>query len=148
MSGWLVRPAAPADMDALVAIEADSFGPASWGADAVRQGLGEPGVFALVAEGSDGAIGGFILWRRAADEGEILSLAAAARVRRAGAAKALLAEVILAAEAMRLRALFLEVRADNAAARALYEKARFATVGRRRRYYRDGADALVLRRAI
>lgn len=148
MSGWLVRPAASADMDAVVAIEADSFGPSSWGSDAVRKSRDEPGVFALVAEGPDGAIGGFVLWRRIADEGEILSLAAAPGARRSGAAKALLAEVVLAAEAMRLKALFLEVRADNVAARALYEKARFEIVGRRRRYYRDGSDALVLRRAV
>ena len=148
MSGWLVRPAAPADMDAVVAIEADSFGPASWGAAAVRKGLDEPGVFALAAEGPDGAVGGFVLWRRIVDEGEILSLAVAPGARRSGAAKALLAEIVLAAEAMRLKALFLEVRADNAAARALYQKARFEIVGRRRRYYRDGSDALVLRRTI
>jgi ribosomal-protein-alanine N-acetyltransferase len=42
--------------------------------------------------------------------------------------------------------MFLEVSERNAAARALYAAAGFAEVGRRRRYYADGADALVLRR--
>jgi ribosomal-protein-alanine N-acetyltransferase len=41
--------------------------------------------------------------------------------------------------------IFLEVAESNAAARALYAKARAQEVGRRRRYYADGADALVLR---
>ena len=42
--------------------------------------------------------------------------------------------------------IFLEVRADNAAARALYALRGFAEVAVRRRYYADGTDALVLRR--
>jgi ribosomal-protein-alanine N-acetyltransferase len=42
-------------------------------------------------------------------------------------------------------AMFLEVSDRNAAARALYAAAGFAKAGRRKRYYADGADALVLR---
>jgi ribosomal-protein-alanine N-acetyltransferase len=41
--------------------------------------------------------------------------------------------------------LFLEVAEPNMAARALYAGAGAKDVGRRRRYYADGADALVLR---
>ena len=42
---------------------------------------------------------------------------------------------------------FLEVRTDNEAARALYEAAGFAVVGLRPRYYRpSGADAHTMRR--
>ena len=43
-------------------------------------------------------------------------------------------------------AMFLEVAAGNAPALALYAREGFAEVGRRRRYYSDGTDALVLRR--
>jgi ribosomal-protein-alanine N-acetyltransferase len=45
-------------------------------------------------------------------------------------------------------AMFLEVAEGNAAARALYGAAGFAEAGRRRRYYADGGDALVLRREL
>jgi ribosomal-protein-alanine N-acetyltransferase len=41
--------------------------------------------------------------------------------------------------------LFLEVSEVNAPARALYARAGAEEVGRRRRYYSDGSDALVLR---
>jgi [ribosomal protein S18]-alanine N-acetyltransferase len=42
---------------------------------------------------------------------------------------------------------FLEVRTDNAAAIGLYESVGFATMGRRKRYYRvSGADAYTMRR--
>jgi len=42
----------------------------------------------------------------------------------------------------------LEVREDNAGALAFYAAHRFAEVDRRRRYYRDGATAIVLLRAL
>ncbi len=38
----------------------------------------------------------------------------------------------------------LEVRADNGPALAFYARAGFAEIDRRRRYYRDGTDAIVL----
>jgi ribosomal-protein-alanine N-acetyltransferase len=40
----------------------------------------------------------------------------------------------------------LEVREDNAGARAFYAARGFVEVDRRRRYYRDGATAVVLLR--
>ena len=43
--------------------------------------------------------------------------------------------------------LILEVSAGNDAARALYRGAGFTEIGRRRAYYPDGSDALVLERA-
>jgi ribosomal-protein-alanine N-acetyltransferase len=51
-------------------------------------------------------------------------------------------------EVARLRgaaAIFLEVREDNEAARALYAQAGFTEAGRRQGYY-SGVDGLVLRR--
>jgi [ribosomal protein S18]-alanine N-acetyltransferase len=42
--------------------------------------------------------------------------------------------------------MFLDVAEGNGPAAALYRGLGFAEVGRRRRYYPDGADALVLRR--
>ncbi|WP_198376957.1 GNAT family N-acetyltransferase, partial [Roseomonas rubea] len=65
--------------------------------------------------------------------------------RRAGLGRALMRA--LAAEAARRGAaeLFLEVSEANGSARALYTGLGAAETGRRRRYYPDGSDALVLR---
>jgi [ribosomal protein S18]-alanine N-acetyltransferase len=41
--------------------------------------------------------------------------------------------------------LFLEVATTNTGARALYRRTGLVEVGRRRRYYPDGSDAIVLR---
>ena len=46
------------------------------------------------------------------------------------------------------KSMFLEVSLTNIAAQALYGRMGFTQVGRRRRYYPDGADALVMRRDI
>ncbi len=63
-----------------------------------------------------------------------------------GIGRALLRELLAGADAHRAT-VFLEVRTDNAPARALYESEGFTVVGLRRRYYRpSGADAHTMRR--
>jgi len=47
-----------------------------------------------------------------------------------------------------LEALLLEVRPSNTAAMTLYKNLGFLEVGRRKRYYSDGEDAMVLSRAL
>lgn len=44
--------------------------------------------------------------------------------------------------------MYLEVADRNGAARALYARAGYVPAGRRRGYYRDGDDALVLRKPL
>ncbi len=137
-------PAAPADAPALAALHAAAFPSAeAWGPDALRLMLEMPGAFGLHAPGQ-----GFALARVAADEAEVLTLAVAPALRRRGLGGALLATAMAGAVARGAAAMFLEVSAGNAAARALYAGAGFIEVGRRRRYYPDGADALVLRRGL
>jgi ribosomal-protein-alanine N-acetyltransferase len=60
---------------------------------------------------------------------------------------ALLLDALLGEAARRgCTEVLLEVRADNAAAVALYAARGFDTIATRRRYYADGTDALILRR--
>jgi ribosomal-protein-alanine N-acetyltransferase len=126
----------------LAAIHAASF-PADecWTVEAMAQQLMQPGVFGFAD--SDG---GMVLGRVAADEAEILTLAVAPSGRRQGRGRALLEAAFAEMAARAAAQVFLEVSTANAAARALYAAAGFVEVGRRRRYYRDGADALVMRR--
>jgi ribosomal-protein-alanine N-acetyltransferase len=63
-----------------------------------------------------------------------------------GIGRALLRGLLAVADGLHA-AVFLEVRTDNDAARALYEGEGFAVVGLRRRYYQQsGADAHTMRR--
>ncbi len=93
---------------------------------------------------------GFVVSRLAADEAEILSVAIDAAQRGRGLSRGLL-QVHLGHLAGRgVRTVFLEVEENNQPARRLYERAGFAIVGRRERYYREAGgeelNALVMRR--
>jgi [ribosomal protein S18]-alanine N-acetyltransferase len=85
----------------------------------------------LVAE-CEGRVAGFAVARLLPpDEVEILNVATPVEVRRRGIGRALLQALIK----LPGQVLFLEVRESNVAARALYESAGFAELGRRKGYY-------------
>lgn len=135
-----------ADVPAVAAIEAASFADA-WPASAFRDLLRQDFARLRVAVAPGGAVVGYCILTRAADEGEIANICAAPAVRGTGVGGRLLDDALGAADAEGTEALYLEVRISNAAARALYESRGFALVGRRRGYYQHPTeDALVLRR--
>lgn len=129
------------DCGTMAAIHADAF-PArdAWSANVFELQLSLPGVIALLHPA-----GGMIVARAVADEAEILTLAVAHRARRTGVASALLRAAAGEARDKGARTLFLEVSVRNEAARTLYERLGFAVTGRRKKYYSDKSDALVLR---
>lgn len=144
-----LRPAGPFDLDCLAALHAACF-PDPWSAPAMAALLATPGAFGLLSITSD-RLSGFLLARVAADEAEILSIGVLPARRRLGVARLLLADAAARAAGQGARRLFLEVAADNHAARALYLREGFAQVGRRPGYYRRGdkaTDALVLARPL
>lgn len=78
-----------------------------------------------------------------------MNLAVAPEHRREGLGARLLEEGLGLLRARGARQVYLEVRAGNEAARALYERRGFRPVGRRSGYYRNPAeDAIVLRLAL
>lgn len=136
--------ATPSDGAVMAAIHATAFPPAdAWRADVFSEQLALPGVFGLLHPS-----GGMILARVAADEAEILTLAVAEEARGIGIAAALLQQAATIAASLGAAAVFLEVAVTNTAARAAYARAGFQPVGRRRAYYADASDALVLRLAL
>ena len=80
-------------------------------------------------------VAGFLLFRGATDEMEILNLAVSPRHRRAGVGTALLRVALAGAAGRGARRVFLEVRASNLPAIRFYEKIGFAATGRRSAYY-------------
>lgn len=121
-----------------------------WSPYTLRQVLGMPGAFGLLAvpdgDASDGRLApdslaapdlyGFALVRRTVEECELLSLAVAPSRRGQGYGRKLLEAVIASARELAATSLFLEVAEDNAVAQALYRSAGFRPVGRRPGYYR------------
>ena len=144
----LFRPAfldaEPSHAESLAAIHAAaSPGGEHWSADVIATLLDLPGVFGLLDPAR-----AMVLVRYGADQAEILALAVLPSARRVGRARALLAAAEERAKLKGVREMFLEVGASNAAARALYGGAGYREAGRRRRYYRDGDDALVLHKLL
>jgi [ribosomal protein S18]-alanine N-acetyltransferase len=100
---------------------------------------------ALVIE-DEGVVGGFIVGSKVGDEWEIENVAVKPDARRRGLGSHLVGEFINLAKVIGAKAIFLEVRESNRAARALYEKWAFTEEGRRKSYYKDPEeDALVLK---
>lgn len=137
------------DAAALAAVHAQAFD-APWSAADIAALMDTPGLLAWLVETPEPV--GMAMVRVAAGEGEILTIGVAPSARRAGVGDALVAAAVVAAAARGADSLFLEVAADNGAARALYAKAGFEPVGRRAGYYRrapgPAVDALVLRRTL
>ncbi len=144
--GVQLRAMQEADVLAVAAIEAASFTDA-WPASAFRDLLRQDFARLRVAVAPDGAILGYCILTRAADEGEIANICAAPAVRGTGLGGLLLDDALGAADSEGTESVYLEVRTSNTAARALYESRGFVLVGRRRGYYQHPTeDALVLRR--
>ena len=121
----------------MAALHAASF-PDAWDTKSIADLLAAPGTFAFHAND------GFVLARVAAGQAEILTLAVAPSARGKGLGRTLLQAAITKARALGTQTMFLEVGADNPAARALYAALGFTKVGDRKGYY-QGRDALVLR---
>lgn len=146
MTGWRTWRAGRGETAAQLArLERLSFGVQSWGKYNPNKSHVAPGVTALFGGKTENQALGFALWRDLGSEAELLSLGVLPAAQRRGLGQALLAAVTSAAKQAGAQKLFLEVDAGNAAARALYSKTGFERVGLRRAYYRDGADAIIMR---
>ncbi len=139
-----VRPFAPTDAAAVAQLAAASPQAAQWSEASYTQ-LQESGGYAgWVAVATDGSLAGFIITRTIAAEAEILNLAVASHRRRSGVAAALLASALENFTLAGVRRVYLEVRASNAPAIALYEKHAFAITGTRPNYYQYPIESAVL----
>lgn len=91
---------------------------------------------------------GYAIMMMVLDEAHLLNLSIARQVQGQGYGRVLLDRLCAEARAGGATQLFLEVRPSNEAALALYRKAGFEQIGRRRGYYpaREGReDAIVMR---
>ncbi|MCB9688477.1 MAG: ribosomal protein S18-alanine N-acetyltransferase [Alphaproteobacteria bacterium] len=136
----MIRRAALEDVPALAAIEAASAH-APWSADALAGSLATPTCTAWLA--GEPPVGHAVA-TAVAGEGELLTLAVLPEARRRRIASALLEELVGWWRAQAVERAFLEVRADNHPALALYERTGWRRTGIRPRYYRDGADAVLM----
>lgn len=141
---WDLRPAADADLDALLAVEAASF-ERPWNRDAFLDELANRNAaLFLLKDAADGAAG-YICFRVLYDEMHLMKIAVSPGWRGRGVASRLLAHGMKRAAAGGATAALLEVRPANRPALRLYRRFGFRQIGRRKQYFSEtGEDALVL----
>ena len=142
-----VRDATTGDVAAVVSLETELFGVDAWSEGSVAEELSGPGRLALVAE-DGGTVVGYAVVLLGDDLVDLQRIAVAASHRRTGLASRLLGDLQSAARARGANRMLLEVSAANEGALAFYAAHGFVEIDRRRRYYRDGTDAVVLRSSL
>lgn len=137
-----IRAATLEDVDALTRLESELFGPDAWTRAQVVEELAGPGRICRVAD-EDGPVG-YVVLRVGTDLVDLQRIGVRPERRREGIAAALLADP--GSSAGRADPMLLEVSVANTGAIAFYAREGFVEIDRRRRYYRDGTDAVVMRR--
>jgi len=145
-----VRRVGVSDASLLAGLHRGCFAQA-WDAAAMTQLAASPDVLCLIGEVADGAANiaaGFMIARKAEDEAEILSFGVTPSFRNLGLGRILLKTTMAVLRANGTKRLFLEVKEGNEEALRLYRSFGGEAVGRRQRYYGDGADAAILSLAL
>ena len=135
-----IRPATPADLPALVALDAQT-NPHPW-TTAQFQAAHRPPIHTLLVAEHQQQILGYIAWQHIQDEIELHLIATAPSHRQQGIASQLMQQLIATAQQHHAR-IILEVRASNHIAQALYRKHQFTPIATRKNYY-GNEDAIIM----
>lgn len=141
-----LRTATLEDLPAIMDLERRSFVGDAWREETMSAEIAAAHNVYVVDE-QDGALVGYggVRALPGGRDADIQTIALDEAFRGRGRGRALLHALTAAAKERGARELFLEVRADNPVAEALYRSEGFTELGRRPRYYRGEVDAIVMR---
>jgi ribosomal-protein-alanine N-acetyltransferase len=145
---WRMRPMERRDLERVMEVERACY-PYPWTQGNFEDCLRVGHVCEVSVQGSN-AIGHYVL-STGAGEAHLLNLCVHPRQWRKGLGRAMLRHAVQQAKNREADTLFLEVRASNQGAQALYQAQGFNEIGRRRGYYpADGGkeDALIFAMAL
>ena len=142
MSVLEIRESLPGDIREILELERICFHP-PWTESSLVLEMKDPDGRMLTAV-SGGRLAGFCMMHRAGDQAELYQIAVRPECRRNGAALELLRAAEAWAGESGLSEGFLEVRASNAPAIGLYEKAGWRRLGTRKQYYTDPVEDALL----
>lgn len=141
-----VRTAEAEDMPAVAALEKQLFSDA-WSENMLRDCLtqkhyavtvctsGEEPVLDMEPAAGTGNVTGYLISTHVAGEAELLRIGVASDQRRQGIGQRLMKRLFELCEERHTPDIYLEVRASNDAAIALYGRSGFSVVGKRKNYY-------------
>ena len=106
--------------------------------------MASPCGWPTVAVTAKGELAGYLCLKLVLDEAEILDVAVAGAMRGRGVGRLLVESALKQSQRLAAVLVCLEVRVGNREAIALYLRLGFREVGRRKRYYHDGEDAILM----
>ena len=142
-----LRAATGEDLAAIMALERASFPTDAWSEAMMREELASPHGWYVVDEEA-GRLLGYAGLRavKSAKDADVQTIAIAEAARGRGRGRTLLRALLDEAARRSVAEVFLEVRADNPVAQALYASEGFLEIGRKARYYQpDDVDAVVMK---
>ena len=149
---WQLRRATIDDINAIMAIENEVFADDAWSEQSMRAELADKHGYYLVAfpPAEPERIEAYAGLRAPLREpqADIQTIAVVRSDRRRGLGRVLMLRMIDEARDRGATQVFLEVRADNPGARAMYDSLGFEEIAVRPRYYRGGIDAVIMRLAV
>ena len=141
----ILRDATLGDLDEIAELERTLFQSDAWSREMVREELAGEHRRYIVLTDDRGALRGYAGLLVLGSDGDIQTIAVTPELRGAGHGRALMNELLDEAARRGATQVFLEVRADNPAARGLYASLGFTEIGVRPRYYQpEGVDAIVM----
>jgi len=144
-----IRLMQPADVDRVLAIAAELPTAPHWSRQSYLDALDLSASsaptrrVALVAE-AEGVLLGFLIASLLLPEAELESIAVAPEAQQQGIGRLLLESAIANLRSAGAHRFFLEIRASNSPAAALYSRLKFHEIGRRPNYYSTPAEAAIL----
>ena len=131
------------DIPEVLPLEREAFGQMAWHAVDFEAAIASKCDFSLMIRTT--GLAGYAVLRIIAPEAEIENICVAPACRRSGVGEALMEEMLRLAAERDAKRIFLEVRAHNEPAKALYRKRGFVESYRRRNYYQGPTeDAIIM----
>lgn len=142
-----LRVADRADLDTFVDLECEVFAEDPWSPLMIAEELSSPASRYWIATDEIGRAIGYAGVKIGGDQGDIMTIGVRAHARGQGVGTVLLDTLLQWARSVGVRDIFLDVRASNATAIALYQSRGFTEISRRPRYFRNPVEEAVEMRA-
>lgn len=131
------------DLEAVLEIESASFS-RPWTRRHFIDEMASPFGYPTVALAADATVAGYLCLKQVLDEAEILDVAVSSSLRGRGIGRILVESAVEEARSRGAVTVGLEVRVGNYEAITLYARLGFREIGRRKQYYDNGEDAIVM----
>ncbi len=135
------------DLNGIAVLESECFSQDPWNMQMLAESFLSPHFVGVLME-EDGAVTAYGGIGVVEDEAELQLIATSEMYRRCGRGKLILARLEEEAKSRGAKTMFLEVRVSNSSALMMYLKDGFQGIYTRPRYYRDGEDAVVMKKEL